>query len=60
MLLSLDVPALDLLAQILENNSTHAVLYYIATLEKVDNPEEFANAADKLLTKPPELFERFE
>ena len=49
--LVLDCTAYELLRQILEHNSVHSVLYYLAELERFPEPEEFANAANKLLNK---------
>jgi len=49
MYLTLDVPVRDLLQQLLENNSLHSLVYFLAELERVPEPEEWANACIKLL-----------
>ena len=49
MIIRTDITLRDLIEQILENYSTHTVLYYLAELEKHCEPEDFANHCNKLL-----------
>jgi hypothetical protein len=56
MYLTVDISTRDLLSQMLENNSMHSVLYFLAELEKVPEPEEWANACIKLLNRTGEEY----
>ena len=51
MLLTFDTSLLEIMRQILLHHSAHTVLYYLAELEKFENPEEYASWASKLLNK---------
>lgn len=47
--LTVDVPVRDLLTQMLEYNSVHSLLYFLAEIERHHAPEEWANICTKLL-----------
>ncbi len=49
--LTVDVSVRDLLTQMLEYNSVHNLLYFLAEIERHHAPEEWANACTKLLDK---------
>jgi HEPN domain-containing protein len=47
--LTVDISVRELLTQMLEYNSTHSLLYFLAEIERHPNPEDFANHCNKLL-----------
>ena len=51
MYLTVDISVRDLLQQMLENNSLHSVLYFLGEVERIPNPEEWANHCVKLINK---------
>jgi hypothetical protein len=57
MMLTYDMPLRELMQQILDNFEPHTVLHCIAELEKHPDPNYFADKANALLPKHPELFE---